>query len=247
MYPRPLKISKRLETIAAMVYDSPAQPWDHIWDCCCDHGHLGMTLLQQNTGPNIHFVDIVPAIMAQLTAKLERFFTQKQPTRWHVHCIDVAALPIEKFDGSKKHLVIIAGVGGEQTVAMVEQLLTHFTDHQLEFLLCPLRHQFKLRLALQAMNLGLVDECLIKENKRFYEIIHVSNGSSITISPVGSRIWHNRGQLELDYLEQTLSHYRRIGLGSTQDGSAPDVNSIIAAYEQLKNWTQDTKHTVSIP
>lgn len=242
MYSRPLKISKRLETIAAMVNDSPEQPWDHIWDCCCDHGHLGMALLQQNTGSNIHFVDIVPTIMAQLTAKLERFFAQKQPTRWHVHCIDVATLPIDDFDVSKKHLVIIAGVGGEQTIAMVEQLLTRFGDHQLEFLLCPLRHQFKLRSALQAMNLGLVSERLIKENKRFYEIIHVANTSSLAIAAVGSLMWHNRGQVEQAYLEQTLNHYRRIGNDSTRD-----VAPIIAAYEQLNDWTQDAKHTVSIP
>ncbi|QSA20815.1 SAM-dependent methyltransferase, partial [Vibrio furnissii] len=38
-----MKLSKRLQTIEKLV----TQHYDHIWDCCCDHGFLGMTLLQR--------------------------------------------------------------------------------------------------------------------------------------------------------------------------------------------------------
>lgn len=222
-----MKISKRIQQIAAMVGQDHS--WHHIWDCCCDHGHLGMNLLSQNSNSTIHFVDIVPSITELLTEQLKRFFkADAQTNAWQVHCLDVANLPINNFSSDQRHLVIIAGVGGEQSIAMVQQILARFNDHQLDFLLCPLRHQFKLRSALQAMNLGLVDECLIKENKRFYEIIHVSNTSNQPIVAQGSILWQQAGALEQAYLAQTLGHYQRMDQNTGQD-----VGPIIAAYRQL--------------
>jgi len=44
--------------------------YEHIWDCCCDHGLLGYALLSRlnamNIPCNIHFIDIVPPLMAEL-------------------------------------------------------------------------------------------------------------------------------------------------------------------------------------
>ena len=31
--------------------------YDHIWDCCCGHGLLGMTLLARHAAEHIHFVE----------------------------------------------------------------------------------------------------------------------------------------------------------------------------------------------
>jgi len=215
---------------------SQVKPWDQIWDCCCDHGHLGMTLLNKQPNSTVHFVDIVPSITQALTKQLERFFSDSdQRKTWQVHCIDVAALPLADFATNQRHLVIIAGVGGVQSIEMVQQLLARHGDHQLDFLLCPLRHQFKLRRALQTMKLGLINECLIQENKRFYEIIHVSTASNQPIAAAGSKIWQRAGKLEQAYLTQTLHHYQRMLNNAEQD-----VSQIIAAYQQVKLSTPDT-------
>lgn len=223
-----MKISRRLQTIDAMV----SRHYDHIWDCCCDHGHLGMTLLARNAASDVHFVDIVPAIIDRISAKLEGIFKQNSRAgsnaQWHVHCVDVADLPIAAYPAAKKHLVIIAGVGGEQSIAMVQQILTRSPRSEIEFLLCPLRHQFKLRSALQKLGLGLVDECLIKESKWFYEIIHVSNTSAAPISCVGSSMWQTAGSLGQLYLDQTLAHYQRMIKTPEQD-----VAAIVAAYSKI--------------
>lgn len=221
-----MKISKRLQTLDAMVNGH----YDHIWDCCCDHGHLGMTLLNRKAGEHIHFVDIVPSIMSELAANLERLFQKNnRNSQWHVHCIDVVDLPIANYGVAQKHLLIIAGIGGEQTIAMVERLLARFAGQQIDFLLCPLRHQFKLRSGLKALNLGLIDECLIKENKWYYEVIHVSTSHCGAISTVGSMMWLNAGERGRVYLNQTLAHYQRM-----VNRSGQDVRAIIEAYIELK-------------
>ena len=110
-----MKLGKRLTQIAAMVEDD----YQHIWDCCCDHGLLGATLLKRNSAPNIHFVDIVPTLMAQLEAKLQQFFSDSAH-QWQTHCMDVSQLPLEQFQG--KHLIIIAGVGGDLMVELVTNI-----------------------------------------------------------------------------------------------------------------------------
>ncbi len=205
-----MKISKRLSAINAMI----KRPYQQIWDCCCDHGLLGMTLLKRGAAQQLHFVDRVPVIMEQLTTKLNIEFPYVPgASQWQVHCIDVLELPLATSSIEQAQLIIIAGVGGEQTQLIVQHLLDAFPAHNLEFLLCPLRHQYKLRAALQSSPLLIIDESLVKENKWFYEIIHLGNRVfEPTATPViaaGSKMWNNPGQLHSNYLQQCIDHYRR--------------------------------------
>ena len=48
----------------------------HIWDCCCDHGFLGASLLSNQKAKNIHFVDIVPELMSDIENKLQQFYSK---------------------------------------------------------------------------------------------------------------------------------------------------------------------------
>lgn len=58
-----MKLSKRLQQIDHMVKHG----YDHIWDCCCDHGFLGASLLEREAAAHIHFVDIVPELINNVT------------------------------------------------------------------------------------------------------------------------------------------------------------------------------------
>lgn len=46
--------------------------YSHVWDCCCDHGFLGINLLARKAAPYIHFVDIVPELINPLTDQLNQ-------------------------------------------------------------------------------------------------------------------------------------------------------------------------------
>ena len=56
------KMGKRLQQIQAQL----KQSYDHIWDCCCDHGLLGFSLLDAQLAKTVHFVDIVPELLQQI-------------------------------------------------------------------------------------------------------------------------------------------------------------------------------------
>ncbi|MDK1285849.1 tRNA (adenine(22)-N(1))-methyltransferase [Pseudoalteromonas umbrosa] len=223
-----MKLGKRLAEISQLVDNQ----YTHIWDCCCDHGFLGANLLDKNLDATVHFVDIVPHLMEALDTKLPQFYADKQ-SQWQTHCMDVSELPLEGKSG--KHLVIIAGVGGDLCGRFIRNILANNPSSDIDFLLCPVHHLYTLRQALNHLNLNLINETLISENKRYYEILKVTNDLSATtrsISSVGEAIWqYSDAQSSANakaYLNKTIAHYQRINRGDN------DVSDIIAAYEGVK-------------
>lgn len=237
-----LKLSKRLRKITTMA----SNQYEHIWDCCCDHGLLGFALLSRNlanktptesilhASSTVHFVDIVPELITTVLHKLERFYPD---SNWRTYCLDVAKLPLEQHQG--KNLVIIAGVGGDLMIEFVKAIMQRHKHLSIDFLLCPVHHQFALRQQLIALDFSLKDEALIEENQRFYEILLVSSVPSDTsntfkkINPVGDKIWQVASSKEREtaqkYLHKTLSHYQRINQGANPN-KTNNVQDIIDAY-----------------
>lgn len=230
-----MKLSKRLQQLDAMV----AYGYDHIWDCCCDHGLLGAALVARRAAAKVHFVDVVPALMRQLSEKLAHFYPEcsslsaSKHAQWQVHCMDVADLSLHSYSG--KHLVIIAGVGGDLMAALVAAICERHAGMIIDFLVCPVHHQFTFRQQLIALNCQLRDEILVVENQRYYEILWVStaaNNVGMSINAVGSLLWqtHTPAQRKMarDYLATTLAHYQRMQLNGRVN-----VQPIIAAYQAI--------------
>lgn len=225
-----IKLGKRLDHIASMVIPK----YDHIWDCCCDHGLLGAALLSRQAAPYIHFVDLVPRLMSELEIKLARFFPVNVNAQWRVHCMDMTRLSVQEYTG--RHLVIIAGVGGDLMSEFVKAICQNNPTAEIDFLLCPVHHEYTLRQQLIALNVNLNNESLMVENHRFYEVIWVSTNRGIlkrSVSSVGDLIWQCKNQQEVsiasDYLRRTLAHYNRKQL---KPGSA--VEHIVNAYNAVR-------------
>lgn len=230
-----LKISKRIKKIESMVVSG----YDHIWDCCCDHGFIGAALLARQAAPHIHFADKVPELMHQLENKLRYHFAENESSasavQWKTHCIDVSSLPLQNFTG--RHLVVIAGVGGNLMTKLVKNIYQKNPSVEFDFLLCATNNQFVLRQQLMQCNVSLKAEKLIAENKRFYEIMLVSTKNQVCdtnfkVSPVGNLIWrpHTREQEKIcnDYLQKMLAHYKRMALNPHSN-----VQYIIDAYSAI--------------
>ncbi|WMB75085.1 tRNA (adenine(22)-N(1))-methyltransferase TrmK [Shewanella oncorhynchi] len=250
-----MKISQRLQQINSMITGH----YDHIWDCCCDHGLLGMLLLKRNAARQVHFVDCVPSLMQALELRLQRFFPAdisglnphldpnlnpdidphlnldidpnlSRHSQWQVHCLDVAILPLEQTSDKDKQLIIIAGVGGELLVELVRAILAKHPQRHLEFILCPVHHNYYVRQSLSA--LGLKSELLLEENQRFYEILHVSTiaaPNGLPITATGSLMWQTLDEASLPraqrYLSQVIGHYQRMP-------AHKQTPAIIDAYQQ---------------
>jgi len=220
-----VKLGKRLTALEASVQSG----YDHIWDCCCDHGLLGFQLLEHRKANTIHFVDIVPQLLMEIEDKLTRFYHGE--AQWQVHCLDVALLPLQT-DKNDKHLIIIAGVGGLLMIELLSKLLPITKGGNVEFILSPVHHNYQLRAFLQGQGCGLIDEFIVSENRRFYEVLHidaaVQSGSDNVVSLVGDKMWNLDDPEHQSYLKQTIAHYQRMA-----NNPNLDVAEILNAYKRL--------------
>lgn len=217
-----MQLSVRLQKIEEMISGS----YDHIWDCCCDHGLLGFNLLKKERAGLVHFVDIVPDLLKQIETKLNKHW-QGDKNSWQIHCLDAANLPLETCL-KDKHLIIIAGVGGELIVNMMQSLLPLTASFNVQFILCPVHHNYLLRSFLIKNKLALINESLVFENNRAYEILHLSKSASKPLSKVGSQMWDFENPLHRDYLDKTINHYSRMA-----KSPKTDVAHIINDYQRL--------------
>lgn len=220
-----LKLSHRLNAVNLLVNES----YDVIWDCCCDHGLLGMTLLEREIAKKVMFVDIVPELMCRLSNKLTQFAGPNLRSEWQVQCQDVASIDLKP---DAKQLVIIAGVGGELLLRLIHKIITNHDQHtlsELSFIVCPVHHTYSLRQGLARLGLGLISEQIITENKRFYELLHVGFKSEAAIEPTGDTMWDFADKNHLQYLNKLIGHYTRMG---KKDPSY--FTHVIADYTQLK-------------
>lgn len=217
-----IKLGKRLTSIEKMV----STDYDHIWDCCCDHGLLGFQLLENNKAKHIHFVDVVAPLLEEIESKLTRFY--RGESQWYIHCDDVATLLLP-HDKNQKHLIIIAGIGGQLLISLLTKLLPLTAGLNVEFILSPVHHNYQLRTFLNKQSCGLIHEAIVEENKRFYELIHFDNHCGVVISKVGEKMWDFNNRQHQNYLTQTLQHYQRMAKNPNID-----VSEIIKAYQDLK-------------
>lgn len=207
-------LGARLDAIFALVarvQQLPEQRYDGIWDCCCDHGYLGMKLLAAQLCPSLYFVDQVPHIIADLAEKLASLDDGRFNGRYQTITLDAAALT---FPPGQRHLVMLTGVGGEHIVDIMGAIAKCQHSCQIDYLLCPATTQFDLREYLVAERFDLQHEQLVAEKGRDYEVILVSSPtpSGTKVSPTGA-MWDANNPNHMRYRAKLMRHYQQQTLG----------------------------------
>ena len=141
----------------------------------------------------------------------------------------MAQLPLSK-NTNEKQLVIIAGVGGLLLIALLDKLFKLTQGINIEFLIAPVHHNYQVRSFLNTQDYSLIDERIVEENNRFYEVLHITKAKDklANISLVGDKMWEANNAQHLLYLQQMIAHYQRIALNPQSD-----VDEIIKAYLRL--------------
>ena len=223
-----VKLGKRLGQLANMV----EQPYSIIWDCCCDHGLLGMSLLQRKLAGKVVFVDILANQMAVLEKDLQRRFPEHN---WQVICQDIKKLKLpKKLPKEEPQLVkepqlfIIAGVGGDKTVEFIDSLSAAMPDLPFDLLICSVQRNYPVRQALINQRFYMKQEQLIFENKRFYEALYVTKTPGQAITTTGSSMWDWSNPDHQLYWQKLVGHYRKKALADPIG-----FRSIADEYESL--------------
>ncbi|MDH5485444.1 MAG: tRNA (adenine(22)-N(1))-methyltransferase TrmK, partial [Gammaproteobacteria bacterium] len=106
-------------------------------------------------------------IIEQLAAKLAPFSTGK-------HALVTADVGEIYFDAGQRHLVILAGVGGERTVHIVSAIRRNNPHVVIDYIFCPSTSQHALRDYLAVQGLAITSDTVACEKRRHYEIMYVA-------------------------------------------------------------------------
>ena len=219
--PIPLKLGKRLSQLCNMI----EQRYSIIWDCCCDHGLLGMWLLQKQAADKVFFVDVLSHQMALLEQELQQRFPADN-NRWQVLCQDLREVEVPAL---MPQLFVIAGVGGDKTIEFINRLGVATKGQPFDLLVCSVHGNYPVRRTLIEQGFSLVEEQIIFENKRFYEAIYVTGNPGKPISGTGSAMWDWSNPHHHNYIDKILVHYRKKAAADPGKYSA-----VVDQYEKLQ-------------
>ncbi len=193
------QLTPRLNAIFKIVKKTQKnQTYSVIWDCCCDHGYLGIKVLRENLCEKIIFVDKLPHIIENLSLTLAPFNSGKHELK----AMDAGDL---EFDPQCKHLVILAGVGGETSVEIVESIEKNYSHVHIDYLFCPSARQKELREYLTDQQFGLLSEHLVGEKKRYYEILFVrqpARACELAAVPLSCNLWDDENVDQQRFLKK---------------------------------------------
>ncbi|OUR90136.1 hypothetical protein A9Q81_20030 [Gammaproteobacteria bacterium 42_54_T18] len=205
-------LGARLRSLYDLIEAAQLQPlnrYDRIWDCCCDHGYLGIKIVEAELCEKLVFVDQVPHIIQWLDSKLEALPKE----RFSLIAGDASDLV---FDAKQRHLVILAGVSGSTVTAIMGAILKAYAGDSIDFLLCPTHGVFEVREYLIDARVSLMDEWIVSEKGRHYEVIHIRAGAEIDgdvkVSSVG-KMWNANDKDHEAYLKKNIAHYQRAEQG----------------------------------
>ena len=220
-----LKLGNRLRQLEGII----EQKYSIIWDCCCDHGLLGMSLLQGHAADKVIFVDILAKQMALLESKLTQYFSADE-FDWEVICKDLKELKVPDDDSQ---LFIIAGVGGDKTIEFINNLRAYSFIPNFDLLVCSVHGNYQVRQTLTSQGFYLINEQIVMENNRFYEIIYASTKAEAKqkITKVGSSMWDWSNPEHLNYWKKIIAHYR-----IKAKTNPVHYHSILDDYERLNRF-----------
>lgn len=161
-----MKLSERLMAIANFVPKNSI-----VADIGTDHGYIPAYLIENNISKKVIGTDISKGSLDKIIEYIKELkFEDKIDTR--------LGDGLEVIKPYEVDTVIIAGMGG----LLIRDILENHrkvSDSIIDFILQPMVAQKELREYLIENNFEIVGEELVKEENKYYEIIHARKGKSL--------------------------------------------------------------------
>ncbi len=222
-------LGPRLQSLFDVVEQAQRQKrYDAIWDCCCDHGYLGLKILNELSYKVLYFVDQLPHITQPLADKLSPYSSDK----YQVITADAASL---HFESGQQHLVILAGINGKSAIAIVEAIRHNHPEAAIDFLLCPTNAMYDVREYLIEHRFSLEHESIVAEKGRYYELLYVrtkkAESDCSQVSALG-QMWNKENPDHQRYLTKIIAHYKRAVQGDRSERTLDILQCYQACYDE---------------
>ena len=195
-----IPISKRLLCCASMV-----QPGARVADVGCDHGYLGIYLVQKGIARTVAAMDLRREPLETARRNAQRFGTAEQMT--FTVCDGLTCLEAGQVD-----TVACAGMGGD-TIAGILEACPWFKDEEVTWILQPQSSGNDLRRYLGRSGFAILREKLVEDGGFLYTVMEVRSGGGQPLSPgaqyVTPQLLENDAELVRAYFRRVLSGLRR--------------------------------------
>ena len=232
-----VQLRPRLQAAADMITAA-----NHAADIGCDHGRLSVALLQQGRAKRVTASDISGPSLEKA-----RLLANKCGLSEHMHT--VVSDGISHLTPGCADAIIIAGMGGE----LIARILSAAPDvaHSADAIVMqPMRGVEELRRFLRENSFRIVDERLVLDAGRIYQIISAAPGKPGAIPPwfpqdeysLGHMMFEKSDPLLLPLLEQYKAvHMRRLAQAERKGVSPDALLGIIKRADSLINLATEMK------
>ena len=229
-----MKLTDRLLKIASLVTEGK-----RVADIGTDHGYIPVYLLNQGKVPYAILADVNKGPLENARGEVR-----------HNKLLDKVDLRlgsgIEVLVKGEVDEVIIAGMGGILISELLEAKLevAHSVD---KLILQPMQAQNELRKYLLNNGFEILDEVLVKEDFRIYEIIIAKyTGKNTVVSDeiyyeVGTKLIENKDPLLNEFIDKKIYMYNSIIKkieGKSSEGIEKKIKESKSAIERLENLKQ---------
>jgi len=226
-----LKLTDRLLKIASLVTEGK-----RVADIGTDHGYIPVYLLNQGKVPYAILADVNKGPLENARGEVR-----------HNKLLDKVDLRlgsgIEVLEKGEVDEVIIAGMGGILISELLEAKLevAHSVD---KLILQPMQAQNELRKYLLNNGFEILDEVLVKEDFRIYEIIIAKyTGKNTVVSDeiyyeVGTKLIENKDPLLNEFIDKKIYMYNSIIKkieGKSSEGIEKKIKESKDSIEKLEN------------
>jgi len=226
-----LKLTDRLLKIASLVTEGK-----RVADIGTDHGYIPVYLLNQGKVPYAILADVNKGPLENARGEVR-----------HNKLLDKVDLRlgsgIEVLEKGEVDEVIIAGMGGILISELLEAKLE--VAHSLDkLILQPMQAQNELRKYLLNNGFEILDEVLVKEDFRIYEIIIAKyTGKNTVVSDdiyyeVGTKLIENKDPLLNEFIDKKIYMYNSIIKkieGKSSEGIEKKIKESKDSIEKLEN------------
>jgi tRNA (adenine22-N1)-methyltransferase len=221
------KLNARLAAMFNLIHTG----YDVIWDCCCDHGYLGMHILQAKLCTTVHFNDQVSSITDALQKKLHTYGA----VNYAVITDSAAKL---KLDENKKNLIILAGISGNTAIEIMQGIHRLNPQANIDYLLSPNYQILEVREYLISRDFALVHEELVFENAQTYEVIYISaqkhEQRKKTLTLTGE-MWEIGNPQHQQYLAKLMFNYKNKMAQSAENFRAEMLDEYLEMNATIAN------------
>lgn len=151
---------KRLKTILKYIDNN-----DIIADIGCDHGYLIKLAIEEKNIVKGYAIDNKQGPLNSAINNLSMYNNVEF----------ILSDGLKKVDSNDINCVVIAGMGGMLINSIIDESLEKFNNID-KLILCPNRNIDKVRLFLNENGFMIVDEDIIYEDSKYYEILVVKKG-----------------------------------------------------------------------